>query len=122
MLNKPAASACSIPGQQTFTIIEFFFGRDIPGRGPLTEAEWTDFAAQSLTDEFPDGFTVLDGAGQWFDQRSGKLIHEGSKVVIAAADPDSDLTARIGTVVNAYRQKFHQQSVGVITAPGCGAF
>lgn len=121
-IGKSATSACRIPGQQTFTLVEFFFGRDVPGRGPVTEAEWADFAAHSLTDEFPDGFTVVDGAGQWFDQRSGKLIHEGSKVVIAAADPESDLATRIGTVVDAYRREFHQQSVGVVTTPGCGAF
>jgi hypothetical protein len=119
---QSSAAACPLPAEQTFTIVEFFFGRDIPGRGPLTEAEWADFAAHSLTDEFPDGFTVLDGAGQWFDQRSGKLIHEASKIVIAAADPESDLASRIGAVTQAYRTQFHQQSVGVITSNACGAF
>jgi len=103
-------------------MVELFFGRDIPGRGPLTEAEWANFVAHDVTAEFPDGFTVFDGEGQWFDQRSGKLIREQSKIMVAAADPDSDLKARIGAVVDAYRQQFHQQSVGIVTSPGCGAF
>lgn len=119
---KPRIAACPLPSEQNFTIIQLFFGRDIPGRGPLTEAEWSDFAAKAITEQFPDGFTVLDGEGQWFDQSTGRLVHEPSKILLAAADPDSDLAARIGAVTNAYRARFHQKSVGVITANACAAF
>ncbi len=97
-------------------------GRDIPGRAPLTDAEWADFSARVITQQFPDGFTVQDGQGQWLDQSTGKIVHEQSKILVAAADPDSDLTGRIGTVVDAYRKEFHQQSVGVLTTASCGAF
>lgn len=102
-------------------MVQFFFGRDIPGRGPLTEAEWSDFVAQIVTEQFPDGFTVFDGEGQWFNQRTNKIIREPSKILLAAADPDSDLATRIGAVTDAYRNRFHQQSVGVITSAACGA-
>lgn len=102
--------------------VEIFFGRDIPGRAPLTEAEWSDFVARVITAQFPDGFTVLDGQGQWLDQRTGQTVHEPSKILLAAADPESDLTARIGAVTDAYRKEFNQQSVGVMTSAACGAF
>ena len=118
---KPRA-ACPLASEQSFTIVQLFFGRAIPGRGPLTEAEWSDFAAKSITAQFPDGFTVVDGDGQWFDQSTGLLVHEPSKILIAAADPDSDLAARIGAVVDAYRAQFHQKSVGVVTANSCATF
>jgi hypothetical protein len=121
MAGKPHP-ACPLPSEQSFTIIQLFFGRDIPGRGPLTEAEWSDFAAKVITEQFPDGFTVLDGEGQWFDQSTGRLVHEPSKILLAAADPDSDLAARIGAVTNAYRAQFNQKSVGLITANACAAF
>jgi len=117
-----AHNNCTAPAAQPLTRIELFFGRDIPGRAPLTDAEWTDFAAQIITAQFPDGFTVYDGEGQWFDQRTGRLIREKSKILIAAADPDSDLASRIGAVTDAYRQRFHQQSVGILTTSSCGAF
>lgn len=75
-----------------------------------------------ITPQFPDGFTVLDGDGQWLDQASGRLVHEKSKILLVAADPDSDLKTRIGSVVAAYRAQFNQRSVGVLTSEACGAF
>jgi hypothetical protein len=114
--------ACPLPSQEPFTIVEMFFGRNIPGRGPLTDTEWSTFAATAITDQFPDGFTVVDGEGQWFDQRTGRLVHEPSKILIAAADPQSNLAERIGAISAAYRGQFHQRSVGVVTSAGCGAF
>lgn len=119
---QAAAPACPLPDQERYAIVQIFFGRDIPGRGPLTEAEWADFVAHSVTPQFPDGFTVMDGAGQWDDQASGKLIHEQSKILLVAADPDSDLKTRIGSVIAAYRARFPQRSVGVITSEACAAF
>jgi hypothetical protein len=37
-------------------VAELFFGRNIKGRGALTEAEWVKFAADTITPNFPDGF------------------------------------------------------------------
>ncbi|HEY1503686.1 MAG TPA: DUF3574 domain-containing protein [Stellaceae bacterium] len=119
---QAAAPACPLPGQGRYTIAQIFFGRDIAGRGPLTDAEWDAFAARAITPQFPDGFTVMDGTGQWYDQASGKLIHEPSKILLVVADPESDLRTRIGSVINAYRAQFKQRSVGVITSEACAAF
>jgi hypothetical protein len=119
---QAAAPLCPLPGQDRYTIAKLFFGRDIPGRAPLTDAEWDDFAARVVTAQFPDGFTVVDGSGQWYDQGSGKLVHEQTKILIVAADPDSDLRTRIGGVINAYRTQFSQRSVGVVTGEACAAF
>jgi hypothetical protein len=119
---QAAAPLCPLPGQERYAVAQLFFGRDIPGRGPLTDTEWDDFAARAITPQFPDGFTVMDGDGQWYDQASGKLVREPSKILLVAADPDSDLKTRIGSVVTAYRTQFKQRSVGVITSEACGAF
>ena len=88
----------------------------------MTDAEWDDFVARAVTPQFPDGFTVTDGTGQWYDQTSGKLIHEPSKILLVAADPESDLKTRLGSVIAAYRAQFRQRSVGVITSEACAAF
>jgi Protein of unknown function (DUF3574) len=118
----PAPAPCPLPGQQRLAIVELFFGRSIPGRAPLTEAEWSDFAARVIAQQFPDGFTVFDGDGQWFDQATGRTVHERSKILYTAADPESDLKSRIGAVVEAYRKQFHQRSVGIVTHLACAAF
>jgi hypothetical protein len=115
-------AACPLASEQPFAAVELFFGRDIPGREPLTETEWSDFSARIVSQQFPDGFTVFDGEGQWLDQSTGRMVREKSKILIAAADPESDLASRIGAVTDAYRKEFHQQSVGVMTSAACGAF
>jgi hypothetical protein len=122
----PAASdgyaSCLLPSQKPMVTAELFFGRDIPGRQSLTAAEWSEFAARILTKEFPDGFTSFDGEGQWRDPQTGAIVHEPSKIVIVAVDPAPDVKARLRAVMSAYRHQFKQKSVGLVTAPGCGAF
>ena len=122
MPKQATAPLCPLPGQGRYVVAQLFFGRDIPGRGPLTEAEWDDFASRAITSQFPDGFTVMNGSGQYYDQGSGKLVNEQTKILVVAADPDSDLRTRIGSVINAYRAQFKQRSVGVITSEACAAF
>jgi hypothetical protein len=103
-------------------VAELFFGRDILGRGPLTEAEWSDFATRSITPNFPDGFTVMDGEGQWRNPATGKISREPSRILLVATPRSPDLAARLGRVIDAYKSRFHQQSVGVITRDSCAAF
>jgi Protein of unknown function (DUF3574) len=103
-------------------VTELFFGTAIPGRAALGEGEWADFAAEVLTPNFPDGFTVFDGEGQWRNLRTGRIARERTKIVLAAAPRAPDLARRLTTVIDAYKTRFHQQSVGVITRDACAAF
>jgi hypothetical protein len=103
-------------------VTEMFFGRDIPGRQPLTDSEWSAFATAVIVREFPDGFTVLDGNGQWTDPRTRILAGERTKILIAASTPTDDLAGKIDRIGDAYRTEFHQQPVGVLTWSACGYF
>jgi hypothetical protein len=51
-----------------------------------------------------------------------RIGRERSKVVEIAAPDAPGLMNRIQDVAAHYRTRFHQQSVGVVTMPGCGAF
>ena len=66
------ASPCLLPAEQHMLVAELFFGRNIKGRQPLTDAEWAEFAVQTITPNFPDGFTVFDGEGQWRNPQTGR--------------------------------------------------
>ncbi len=103
-------------------IAQLFFGRNIPGRAPLTDVEWSEFAAEVVSREFPDGFTTLDAEGRWRDAQSGTIIREPTKVLWVAIDPGSSPGSRLDSVMAAYRQRFNQVSVGVLTTNACGAF
>ena len=103
-------------------VAELFFGRNVPGRAPLTEAEWAEFAAQVVTPNFPAGFTVMDGAGQWQNPATGKISGEPAKILLIAVPRSPDLPDRLSAVIEAYKARFHQQSVGVITRDSCASF
>ena len=103
-------------------VAELFFSRDIPGRGPLSEREWADFAAETIAPSFPDGFTVMDGDGEWRNPQSGTTARERTKILLVAAKRAPDLAPRLLSVIEAYKTRFRQQSVGVITRDSCASF
>jgi hypothetical protein len=117
-----AASSCLLPAEQHMLVAELFFGRNIKGRQPLTDAEWAEFAAQTIAPNFPDGFTAFDGEGQWRNPRTGQITGGGTKILLVAAKPGPDLSRWLSAVIDAYKAQFHQQSVGIITRDSCAAF
>jgi hypothetical protein len=116
-------SACLLPTQKPMLVAELFFGRNIPGRAPVSEAEWADFVTRVVTPNFPDGYTVFNGAaGQSGTPQAGLIAREAPKIVLAAAYPRPDLKDRIAATIEAYRARFPQKSVGLLTRWECGAF
>lgn len=113
---------CLLPGEERMLVAELFFGRGIKGRAPLSETEWTEFAAQVVTPNFPEGFTVFDGEGQWRSPRTGKITHDPTKILLVAVRPTPDLARRLAAVIDAYKARFHQQAVGVVTRDTCADF
>jgi len=101
---------------------ELYFGRDIHGEQIVSDQEWARFLAHELTPRFPDGLTVLDGWGQWRDGGTGALVREPSKVVVVVTADADHLRARIAAVADAYKQKFKQNSVGIVVQSVCAAF
>ena len=114
--------ACPVPSQKPMLVAELFFGREVKGGRPVSDADWNGFVDAVVARKFPDGFTVLDGVGAWRDPALGQTVHEHSKVLIVAATPSPDLAARLQAVSDAYRRAFRQQSVGIVTTESCGAF
>lgn len=100
---------------------ELMFGRNIGGRLGVTDARWRDYVARELTPRFPDGLTVLDAHGQWRDPH-GTIVRERTKLVVIVTADDTGARKRIAEATAAYRQRFQQQSVGVVTRPVCAAF
>ena len=120
--SEPQPYVCLVPGQQRMLVAELFFGRDIPGRGPLTEAEWAEFAAEVITPNFPAGYTVMDGTGQWQNPATGKISRDPTRILLIAVLRSPDLAARLSAVIEAYKTRFRQQSVGLTTRDSCASF
>ena len=103
-------------------VAEVFFGRGIKGRESSTDTEWAEFAARTIAPNFPDGFTIFDGEGQWRNPQTGHIASDRTKILLVAVKREPGLAQRLSAVIDAYKERFHQQSVGIITRDSCAAF
>ncbi|WP_322085794.1 DUF3574 domain-containing protein [Burkholderia sp. BCC1999] len=115
-------SSCTQPGESRMLQADLLFGRDITGRGPVTDAERAAFLADTVTPRFPDGLTYWDTHGQWRDRATGAITREDSFVIRIIADDTPDTHTRLTAIRQTYMQRFHQQSVGMTVAPACASF
>lgn len=83
-----------------------YFGTQIPGGGVVSDAEWATFLEEVVTPRFPDGFTVWEANGQWKDSH-GVIEHERTHI-LQIIRPDE---TKVRQIMDAYKQKFRQDSV-----------
>ncbi len=121
LANPARAAGCEgLTGTEQMRI-ELLFGRSLPGDGRISNASWQDFLATTVTPAFPDGLTVLSGNGQWRNAK-GTIGREPSTVVMIIAPKADDLLTRLEAIRTAYKQKFHQESVGLVMQQVCASF
>jgi hypothetical protein len=103
-------------------VAELFFGRKIKGGGFVSAAEWLRFAAEIVTPNLPDGFTAYDASGQWRNPQTGAIAIDPTKVLIVAVKRGPDLAGHLQAVIDAYKARYRQQSVGIVTRDSCASF
>jgi hypothetical protein len=108
--------------QKAQQVAELIFGRSSGGQVVVGESEWSLFVDNEITPRFPDGLTVFDAAGQWRDRASNRITREPSKIVLIVLPGNADDVARLNDLVEAYKRRFGQKSVGVILRPACVSF
>lgn len=91
---------------------ELYFGMNKKDGGTVSDAEWDDFLETQVTTRFPDGFTVLEGYGQYKDS-TGKIVREASRVLVLFYPKKQRETVnpKIEELRAAYKNKFNQESV-----------
>jgi hypothetical protein len=112
--------ACA-PGLMRMVQAELFFGRDIAGRGMVSDAEWRGFLDEEVTPRFPTGLSVADLGGQYRDD-SGKIVRETSKglwIFIPGSTADE---TKLNAIRDAYKRRFTQESVLLVESPVCAGF
>lgn len=105
-------------GQTPLRTAQLFFGREIGDQPSVSDADFRKFVDEELTTRFPDGLTVLDGGRQW-KGKENRLIREAAKVVLIVLPRGSNPQAKLEAVQQAYKAKFKQQSVLLITQRAC---
>ena len=110
-------------GMDPFTELNVYFGLDKGSGETVTEDEWQSFLADTVTPRFPDGLTVLDARGQWFDTDSGRLYRESTKLlnVLVPADAAASGVDAVRDISDVYKQRFEQQAVFYTSLPACAA-
>jgi hypothetical protein len=103
--------------QKAWMVADLLFGRS-----HVSEANWARFVATEVTPRFPDGFTVIDARGQWREPGGQKISRERSKLLMIAMPPGADHDERLQKIIEAYKARFKQQSVGLILRPACVSF
>lgn len=99
-------------GAEPWLRTELFFGTARPDGTTVSDAEWERFLDTEITPRFPEGLTVLSGAGQW-QEDDESIVEERSKIVIllyprAAMDESH---SEIEEIRVAYEREFQQESV-----------
>lgn len=120
----PSASGSAVgcgSGFEPFERDTLYFGRAMPSGGQVSDAEWTAFLDETVTPAFPQGFTVIDAAGQW-RSTSGSVVREPSKLVVLLHARSEKVDAAIASIVGAYRQRFAQEAVLQERQPTCVRF
>lgn len=120
---KPPAPAPAQPcpsGGQRQTA-ELVFGR-VSSEGPgVSEADFAHFLDQEVSPRFPDGLTIVDAQGRWTPP-AGSAIHEPSKMVMIVLRGLPDDLAQLDAIREAYKRRYHQQSVLLMTRSACVSF
>ena len=111
-----------LPPAQPMLSAELAFGRHIGDRPGVSDADFRRFAAEEITPRFPDGFTVIDGAGQWRDTVRHRIVHEKTKLVMVVFAESAGKRAALNEIAEAYKQRFRQHSVLVAVRPSCVSF
>lgn len=88
-----------------------FCGRNIPGGGSVSQADFDAFVDEVVTARFPEGFTVFEATGVYRRDREQTMIIE---IVHPYGKSFDD---KVMEIAAAYRERFHQNSVLRVTEP-----
>jgi len=87
----------------------------------VSDADWQSFVDETVTPRFPEGFTVLDASGQWRES-NGKISHERSRILLVLHDANVTSLKKLEEIRDAYKRRFHQESVIRESSPAWVSF
>lgn len=113
-------SAACPAGLRPFTEFNMFFGMShVDGRA-VSDDQWREFVADSVTPRFRAGFTVVDARGQW-TKPDGVLEREPVKLVIGAVEADANRgMEQVRGLSEEFVRRFGQEPPFTISKEACG--
>jgi hypothetical protein len=115
-----AAPSCAV-GDTVLVRETLYFGRNRPGGGTVSDAEWRAFLAEVVTPRFPLGLTVQEATGQW-KGANGSVEQEQSEIVTVFHPGDIAATRAVHDIALEYKRRFQQEAVLRERTPTCARF
>jgi hypothetical protein len=109
-------------GGEPRLVADLLFGRNIGDRLGVSDAAFARFVDAEVTPRFPDGLSILDARGQYRDRENGRLVREPSKIVTIVLGDEARDQPKLTAIAEAYKARFRQQSVGIVTRRACVSF
>jgi hypothetical protein len=119
-----AAASTQVPcrlGANRWVRTELYFGLSKPDGSLIAEEDFRRFLDSDVTPRFRNGFTVLDGRGQFLSE-TGTLVRESSKLLVLLYPSDERTSAAVEEIRKAYRTRFQQESVLSVDGAECVSF
>jgi len=115
-----ARAECPV-GQRPMLSVRLYLGQ-MEGGKRLTNSVWEKFLAAVVTPRFPEGYTTYDAMGRWRDLETKVIGHEPTKIIEVDAPDTQEFRDKMEEIRKDYGARFHQQAVGIVSMPACGAF
>jgi hypothetical protein len=93
---------------------EVYFGRDLPGGGQISPAQWGEFLNKVITPRFPKGLTIYDAYGQ-MQHADGRIERQSTWVVVILHPQDPVVGRSVQEIIEAYRSQFNKAQVAYVT-------
>lgn len=106
-------------GLTAVTEFRLFFGLAHADGRTLTEEQWQEFLADTITPRFRAGLTVLDARGQWLTP-AGVIEREPVKLLIGSVSSDAAAGMKlVDEISRAFQERFNQDPVYRMSNPAC---
>ena len=105
-------------GAETAVLDQLYLGASRPHAADVSAAEWAAFSRDEITPRFPQGYTVLEGRGQWRNA-DGSAAREASRVLQVVHPDDAATAAAMSEIAASYKQRFGQEAVLRVRSAAC---
>lgn len=106
-------------GMSPWVTFNLYFGRG-HGDNPeaVSEQDWRKFLSEVITPRFPDGLTVIDVYGQYFDPKAEQVFSESTKLlnVLVPHEALESGTRAVAQIHQAYIERFPEQGSVFLTS------
>jgi len=111
VVSAPLAQA-QAPWRSADTLkTEIYFGLRLPDGKTVSEEDWSKFLAEIVVPRFPDGLTVIDGAGRSANAaKTGNPVNP-TKILIVVHPNVGDSQEKLSQVKAEYRKRFGSTGV-----------